>query len=114
MAEDVDGINVLVTEVEVEKADDLMELSDHIKGALGPSAIMLAAAADGRVSLVANFSDQVVERGVRAGDLIKEIAPVVSGKGGGRPNMARGGGSDAGKTGEALEKARQWLAEKLT
>ena len=113
-AEDINGINVLVTEVEVEKPDDLMELSDHIKGALGSSAILLAAAADGRVSLVANFSDQVVERGARAGDLIKEIAPIIGGKGGGRPNMARGGGSDAGKTGKALEKARRWLAEKLT
>ncbi|MFA5800959.1 MAG: alanine--tRNA ligase [Thermoleophilia bacterium] len=113
-AEEINGISVLVDEVEVEKPDDLMELSDHIRGALGPAAILLAMAAEGRVSLVANFSDQVIERGARAGDLIKEIAPVVGGKGGGRPNMARGGGSDAGGTGEALEKARMWLAEKLS
>jgi alanyl-tRNA synthetase len=75
--------------------------------------VVLAAIVNGRVSLIANFSDQVVEGGARAGDLIKEIAPIVGGKGGGRPTMARGGGNDADKVEEALKLARRWLKEKL-
>ncbi|MBK5226347.1 MAG: hypothetical protein JJD96_07275, partial [Thermoleophilia bacterium] len=76
-------------------------------------AVFLALVADGRVTLLANFSDAVVEKGAKAGDLIKEMAPLVGGKGGGRPTMARGGGNDTGKVGDMLAAARGWLVRKL-
>jgi len=68
---------------------------------------------EGKVGLVANFSDQAVEKGVRAGDLMREIAPAVGGKGGGRANMARGGGTDASGVEAALTGASEWLRERL-
>ena len=113
-ANDVGGIKVLVSRTQVASADEMMELSDRLREELDPAAVVLALVDGGNVNLVANFSDAVVSRGARAGDLIKEIAPIVGGKGGGRPAMARGGGNEAGKLDEALTAAASWLAAKLT
>ncbi len=94
-------------------AGDLLELSDNLRELLAPAAVVLASVEADKAALVANFSDQVVEKGARAGDLIKEIAPTVGGKGGGRPNMARGGGNRPDKVDEALAQAREWLTTRL-
>lgn len=112
-AEGCAGINVVAEAVTVANPDDLLNLSDMVLKEASPGAVLLAAVIDGKVSMVANFSDQAVEKGARAGELIAEIAPVVGGKGGGRPNMARGGGSEAGRVGEAVEKARSWFSARL-
>lgn len=112
-AEELGGIKVLVEQVEVTGAEEMLELSDRLCEELDPAAILLALVDDGRVSLVANFSDAVVGKGARAGDLIREVAPLVGGKGGGRPTMARGGGNDPGGVGEALTAARAWLSQRL-
>lgn len=112
-AEDRAGIKYLAAKVDVSRPDELLELSDLVREQIDPAAVLLTGIIDGRVSMVANFSDQVVAKGARAGDLISEIATIVGGKGGGRPNMARGGGKDAGRLGEALEKARSWLDGRL-
>ncbi|HDY69618.1 MAG TPA: alanine--tRNA ligase, partial [Actinobacteria bacterium] len=112
-ADDLDGIKVLAAQVETGSPEELMELSDHLKEQLGPSAIMLAADQEGKVVMVANFADQAVDRGARAGDLIKEIAPVVGGKGGGKATMARGGGGDVASLDQALDTAREWFKRKL-
>jgi alanyl-tRNA synthetase len=112
-AEPISGVNVLVEQVDVTGAEEMLELSDRLCEELAPAAVFLALVTDGNVNLVANFSDEVVSRGVKAGDLIREVAPIVGGKGGGRPAMARGGGNEAGKVGEALAAARAWLAQKL-
>ena len=109
----VGGINLLVMRVDAGNGDELLQLSDRLKEQLAPAAVVLAAVIDGRVSLVANFSDQVVEKGVRAGDVIREIAPAVGGKGGGRPNMARGGGADADGVEAAIAQAGEWLTARL-
>lgn len=113
-AEDISGISVVAEQLGSDSAGNLMDISDKLREELGAAAIVLAVADGGKVGLVANFSDQAVERGARAGDLIKEIATIVGGKGGGRANMARGGGNDPGRIDEALEVARQWLAKKLS
>ncbi|MDO8735978.1 MAG: alanine--tRNA ligase [Thermoleophilia bacterium] len=113
-AVDISGMRVLAEQVDVSSVDELMELSDLLREELNPAAVVLALAADGRVTLVANFSDAVVGKGAKAGDLIKDIAPIVGGKGGGRPTMARGGGNDAGKVGEAIQAATDWLTQKLS
>jgi alanyl-tRNA synthetase len=78
------------------------------------SAVLLGFASDEKVTLVAGMSKDVVERGVKAGDLIKEICPLVGGKGGGRPDMAQGGGNDPKGLPKALDRAREWLGEKLS
>lgn len=111
-AEDLGGIRLLVAKAGVD-ADMMMELSDRLAELTEPGAVVLASVAGGKVSLVAKFSDKAVQKGARAGDLIKEIAPMVGGKGGGRPHMARGGGDDPAKVAEALAHAREWLQEKF-
>jgi alanyl-tRNA synthetase len=68
---------------------------------------------DGKVMLLAGVTDDLIKKGVKAGDIVKEIAPIVGGGGGGRPNMAQAGGKDASKLNEALEKAKALIAEKL-
>lgn len=112
-AEDFNGIKIVIAAIEVDSADELLDLSDSLKLELGAAAIVLAAEMAGKVVLVASFSDQAVERGVRAGDLMKEIAPLVGGKGGGRPNMARGGGDDPSGIDAALRRSSEWLQQKL-
>lgn len=112
-AEVIAGVNVIVEQVEAGSGDELMQLSDQLNEKLAPAAVLLAAEVKGKVNLVAGFSDAVISRGVKAGDLVREVAPIVGGKGGGRPNMARGGGGDTAMTGEVLTAARQWLRQKL-
>ncbi len=110
---EVGGVTVLVAEVPHGNADALRSGIDYVRNKKGSSAVLLATAEDGKVTLVAGMSKDVVERGVKAGDLIKEICPRVGGKGGGRPDMAQGGGTDPKGLPKALDRAREWLGERL-
>jgi len=110
---DVGGVTVLVGEVAGGNADALRNGIDFVRNKKGSSAVLLATVGDGKVTLVAGMSKDVVDRGVKAGDLIKDICPLVGGKGGGRPDMAQGGGTDASGLPKALEKAAEWIASKL-
>ena len=74
-------------------ADALLDLSDRFKQRSAPAAVVLGSREDGTVHLVANFDEGVAER-ISAGDVVKEIAPIVGGGGGGRPTMARAGGKN--------------------
>jgi alanyl-tRNA synthetase len=94
--------------------DSLLELADHLKGALGPSAVVLGGVADdGAVQLVASLTPEAIEQGLSAADAIRAAAPIVGGGGGGRPAMARAGGRDASRLGEALDAARAVLLRTL-
>ena len=73
---------------------------------------MLATANDGKVNLLAAMNKAANEKGLKAGDLIKEIAPKVGGGGGGRPDMAQAGGKNPEGITAALETAAAWLAAK--
>jgi alanyl-tRNA synthetase len=108
----LDGNNVIVMEIESMSGDALLDLSDRFKQRSTPAAVVLGSREDGTVHLVANFDDSVSKR-VSAGDIVKEIAPIVGGGGGGRPNMARAGGKDPEKLPEALERARELIAAAL-
>jgi alanyl-tRNA synthetase len=105
------GIRVVAGDAGEMDADALLELSDRIKQKAAPAAVVLGAREDGRVHLVANFSDQAVERGANASDVVKAAAALVGGGGGGRPSMARAGGRDPERLPEALATARQGLLE---
>jgi alanyl-tRNA synthetase len=111
---DVHGVTVVIGEVPSGNADALRSGIDYVRNKKGSSAVLLATVEDGKVTLVAGMSKDVVDRAVRAGDLIKEICPLVGGKGGGRPDMAQGGGNDPKGLTKALERAREWLNEKLS
>ncbi|HEX8103046.1 MAG TPA: alanine--tRNA ligase [Solirubrobacteraceae bacterium] len=103
----VDGATVLTETVAVGDAKALLDVADRVKGKLGDSAaIVLGAVGEGRVHLVASVAPALVERGVKAGDIVKAAAQVTGGGGGGRPTMAQAGGKDPEKLPDALAAAR--------
>ncbi len=112
-AVEVGGVKIVTGAVPSAKSDALRGAVDWIRNKTEASAVLLACADDSKVTLLAGMSKVVVVRGVKAGDLIKEIAPLVGGKGGGRPDMAQGGGNDPGAVPEAIARARSWLEEQL-
>jgi alanyl-tRNA synthetase len=105
-AGEIDGATVLAARAEVPDAQSLLTLADRLKGRLGHAAILLGAAADGRVHLVASVDPELVERGVKAGAVVKVAAEAVGGGGGGRDTMAQAGGRDPAKLDEAIAAGR--------
>ena len=112
-AETIDGVTIVVGEVPSAKPDALRGAIDWVRNKTEASAVLLATASDDKVTLIAGMSKAVVKRGLKAGDLIREVAPLVGGKGGGRPDMAQGGGNDPARINDALQSARGWIAGKL-
>jgi alanyl-tRNA synthetase len=88
----------------------LMETADQLKNKLGSAVVLLGAAADGKVTLVAGVTKDLTGK-LKAGDLMQEIAPKVGGKGGGRPDMAQGGGSDPAGLPDAIAAVEGWVRE---
>ena len=91
----------------------LLDLADRIKSRAGEAAVVLGGAADDKVALVASFSKEVTDRGISAADVIREVAQIVGGGGGGRENVAQAGGRDPSKLDEALSAARDAIEAKL-
>ena len=112
-ASDHDGARVLTAAIEGADSQALLELADRLKAKLGDAAIVLGSAGEGRVDLVAAVTPAVVERGVRAGEIVKVAAAAVGGGGGGRDTLARAGGKDPARLPEAIEAARQAIESAL-
>jgi alanyl-tRNA synthetase len=113
-AEEASGLSVLVQAVDAPDAKALLELSDAVRQKLGDAAVVLGCAVDGRVHLVANFAPAAVEKGLKAGDVVRSAAQVAGGGGGGRDTMAQAGGRDPEKLPEALATARAEIERRLT
>jgi alanyl-tRNA synthetase len=112
-AVEVDGVRVLTSAVEVGDAKALLDATDRVKNAIGDAAIVLGAVTDGKVALIASVAPALVERGLKAGELVKVAAQVVGGGGGGRDTMAQAGGRDPEKLGDALAAARAHIEATL-
>src|SRR4029079_15960689 len=112
-AEDRRGVRVLVKALPDTDPSSLRDISDAIRQKLGDAVVMLGSAADGRWHLVSNAAPAVVERGVKAGDLVRTVAPIVGGGGGGRDTLAQAGGRDPSKLDEALATARSEIEKAL-
>jgi alanyl-tRNA synthetase len=112
-ATDIDGARVLVTTVDAGDGKALLGVADKLKGKLGDAAIVLASAGEGRVDLVASVAPALVERGVRAGEIVKLAAAEVGGGGGGRDTLARAGGRDPSALPAALDAARAAIESAL-
>jgi alanyl-tRNA synthetase len=112
-AGEIGGVRVVVEAVSAPDAKALLALSDAVRQRLGEAAVVLGTAADGRVHLVANVAPAVVERGVKAGDVVRAAAEVAGGGGGGRDTMAQAGGRDPEKLPEALTTARAAIEQAL-
>jgi alanyl-tRNA synthetase len=112
-AAELGGVRVVVEAVAAPDAKALLDLSDAVRQKLGEAAVVLGCTVDGRVHLVANVAPAVVERGVKAGDVIRAAAQVAGGGGGGRDTMAQAGGRDPEKLPEALATARAEIEKAL-
>ncbi len=108
-AREVNGIRVLAAKVEGASGKELRGMVDDLRARLGSGVVLLAAESDGRASLALGVTPDLTER-LRAGDLVREVAQVLGGKGGGRPDFAQAGGPDAAKLGEAFEKLDQLVS----
>ena len=105
-ATEVAGARVLSATVDVADPKALPELVDRLKGKLPDAAIVLGGALDGRVHLIVGVTPSLVERGVKAGAIVKAAAAVVGGGGGGRDTLAQAGGRDVEKLEEAIAAGR--------
>jgi alanyl-tRNA synthetase len=104
---EINGVKFLAAHVSGVDMNELRNLGDDLKTKLGDGVVLLISDQDGKVSMVAMATDAALKKGAHAGNLIKQVAPLVGGGGGGRPNMAQAGGKNAAGIKDALVKARE-------
>ena len=109
--ESINGKQGLLVQLDAVPMETMREMTDWFRNRVEKGVMVLASEIDGRPQIVVAVSDALVKDGVRAGDLIKPIAQVVGGGGGGRPQMAQAGGKDSSKISAALERARDLIAK---
>lgn len=112
-AEEVNGIKILVSRLTDVDMNGMRDLGDEAKQKLGEAVVVFAAENGGKVNLMATATDGAVAKGAHAGNLIKEIAKLVGGGGGGRPNMAQAGGKNPAGIEDALERAKKAAKEQI-
>ena len=106
------GVKVLASLLEGADANALRETMDKLKDKLKSAAIVLASVNDGKVSLAAGVTSDLISK-LKAGDLVNHVASQVGGKGGGKPDMAMAGGTDAQHLPQALASVQAWVQQKL-
>ena len=111
-AVEVAGVKVLAASIDGGDAKTLRDTMDQCKNKLGSGVILLAAVDGDKIALAAGVTKDLTDR-VRAGDLMKEFAGRLGGKGGGRPDMAQGGGSDVAALPDTLKAVPEWVAGEL-
>ena len=109
---DIDGIKVLAARLEGFDAKALRDAMDRLKQQLGDAVVVLAGTEGGKAALVAGVSGAALGR-VKAGELLGQVAGRINGKGGGRPDMAQGGGEDGPALAAALDDVAQWVRERI-
>lgn len=112
-AVDVAGLAVLAQQVHADDVETLRQMADWFRDKLGSSVIVLGAVIGEKPMLIAAATEDAVQRGVHAGNLVRDAAKIVGGGGGGRPNMAQAGGKDPSKLAEALSQVTGWVAQSL-
>lgn len=112
--QEIKGVKLLAAEVDGVDMNGLRDLGDQLKEKLGEGVVVLASGNDGKVSLMVTATDAVMKQGAHAGNLVKAIAGLVGGGGGGRPNMAQAGGKNPAGIQEALKKAAEALEGQLS
>ncbi len=110
----VAGVPVLTVLILNADADTLRAMTDRFRQRYPSGVVVVASAPDNRPVIIASVTDDLVKRGLNAGELVKTVAQVVGGSGGGRPNLAQAGGKDASKLSEALDKAPEYVKNKLS
>ncbi len=111
---EIKGIKLLATAVEDVDMNGLRDLGDQLKEKLGEGVVVIASSANGKVNLIAMATDGAMEKGAHAGNLIKGIAALVGGGGGGRPNMAQAGGKNPAGIPDAIAKVQEVLEGQIS
>ena len=109
----LNGLAVLAQQVEANDVDALRQMTDWFRDKLGSSVVVLGSVINEKPMLVAAATDDAIEKGIHAGNLVRDAAKIVGGGGGGRPNMAQAGGRHADKLPEALGQVAGWIEDKL-
>ncbi len=112
-AQEISGVRVLVEVLKNEDADTMRALTDIYRSAFVTGVVVLGSVVNDRPMVIAAVSDDLVKKGWHAGDLVKTVAAIIGGSGGGRPNLAQAGGKDASKLREALDQVLPWITKKL-
>ena len=110
---EVKGVKLLAAKVDGVDMNGLRDLGDSLKDQLGEGVVVLASSAGGKVSLMAMATSEAVKKGAHAGNMIKEIAALVGGGGGGRPNMAQAGGKKPEGIDDAVAKVKSVLEKQV-
>ena len=111
--EDVKGLKLLAAQIDGMEMNALRDMGDQLKEKLGEGVVVLASGNNGKVSLMATATENAMKRGAHAGNLVKGIAGLVGGGGGGRPNMAQAGGKNPAGIPDALKKAKEVVEGQL-
>ncbi len=106
----IGSVNVVKAQLDGSNANELKTIADQMKSQVENCVAVLAANTDGKITIVAMASKDAVAAGVHCGNIIRELTAICGGKGGGKPDMAQGGGKDADKIGDALAKADELIA----
>jgi alanyl-tRNA synthetase len=112
-AETVNGVQILAKQLTDIDMNGMRELGDETKAKLGDAFLVFACEANGKANLIAMATESAVQKGAHAGNLIKEIASIVGGGGGGRPNMAQAGGKNPAAISDAIAKAVEVMKQQL-
>lgn len=110
---EVNGVKLLATAIEDVDMNGIRDLGDQLKEKLGEGVVVIASSASGKVNLIAMATDEAMAKGAHAGNLIKGIAALVGGGGGGRPNMAQAGGKNPAGIADAIVKVAEVLGEQI-
>ncbi len=110
-AVEINGVKLLATRVETSDTDQMSSMADSLGNSMQSAVIVLAGPSDGKVTFVTKVTPDLVKRGFHAGNLIREIAKVAGGGGGGRPDFAQAGGRDVSKLDDALAKAEELVRQ---
>ena len=109
----IDGVQTTIAEVEGVDMEELRNISDMLKDRMGSGIVLLGTRGKEKVNFIATATKDILNKGFHAGKLIKEVAQIAGGGGGGRPDMAQAGGKKPEKLGEALEKAKEIIKNQL-
>ena len=111
-AKDINGVKVITKIVEGLDKGGMRHLSDTLMAKIKSGVVVLGRSEDDKVSFIVRVSDDLTDK-IKAGKIVQEIAPIVGGRGGGKPDMAEGGGTDASKLGDALEASYKSVEQML-
>ena len=109
----VDGFKVLSVQVNAVDVDTMRQMSDSFRDRLGSSVVVVGSVIDDKPMLVASVTNDLINRGMHAGNLVRDTAKLIGGGGGGRPNMAQAGGKESTKLPDALQSVPTWVKQNL-